>query len=116
MKRMAVCVLAMIGAALLGGSGAWAAPAPDKIDRLIGLARVWAEVKFFHPAIFERAIDWDGALTKAIPEVEAADDARSYRAAIERLLAAIGDPGTRVSTAAADDAPPTPWKEWAGKD
>ena len=43
------------------------------------------EVKFFHPAMFRRAIDWDSALVKAIPEVEAANDAASYRVAIGRF-------------------------------
>jgi hypothetical protein len=28
----------------------------------------------FHPAMFQRAIDWDGALIKVLPEVEAASD------------------------------------------
>src|SRR5882724_10115096 len=73
-----------------------AQPAPDRLDRLLGLARIWAEVKFFHPAMFQRPTDWDGALIRAIPEVEAASDAASYRAAIGHLLAVIGDPRTAV--------------------
>ncbi|HEY0481984.1 MAG TPA: hypothetical protein VGD37_30910, partial [Kofleriaceae bacterium] len=82
---------------LAGSTAAWAAPPPPTIaapatasepgraDRLLGLARIWAEVKFFHPAMFQRAIDWDSALVKAIPEVEAANDAASYRVAIGRM-------------------------------
>lgn len=87
--------------------------APDRLDRLLGLARIWAEVKFFHPAMFQRPIDWDGALIKAIPEIEAATDAASYRAAIGHLLAAIGDPRTTVEPASADGAAPAAWKTWA---
>ena len=84
---------------------------PDRFDRLLGLAQVWAEVKFFHPAMFQRAIDWDGALTRALPEVEAAGDAASYRAAIGHLLAAVGDPRTTVDTGT-DEPAPTEWKTW----
>lgn len=88
----------------------------DRIDRLIGLARIWAEVKFFHPAMFQRAIDWDGALIRALPEVEAATDAASYRAAIAHLLAAVGDPRTSAE-GEARSAPPNPdWKSWPTKD
>ncbi|HEX3763684.1 MAG TPA: hypothetical protein VHW23_33535 [Kofleriaceae bacterium] len=87
----------------------------DRLDRMLGLARIWAEVKFFHPAMFQRAIDWDGALIKAMPAVEAASDAASYRAAIAHLLAAVGDPQTRVDDSH-DEAPAADWKSWATKD
>lgn len=87
----------------------------DRLDRMLGLARIWAEVKFFHPAMFQRAIDWDGALLQVIPEVEAASDAASYRAAIAHLLAAVGDPQTRIDDAQ-DQAPSADWKSWASKD
>jgi C-terminal processing protease CtpA/Prc len=117
MLRMALSRLAAF-VCVVGALAAQAAPtgkpdAPDRSERLLGLARVWAEAKFFHPAMFQRAIDWDGALVRAIPEVEAATDAQSYRAAVERLLAAIGDPETKVLEPRADGAPPSPWKEWA---
>ncbi|HEY0483055.1 MAG TPA: hypothetical protein VGD37_36290, partial [Kofleriaceae bacterium] len=71
-------------------------------------------MKFFHPAMFQRAIDWDSALVKAIPEVEAANDAASYRVAIGRMLAVLGDPRTTVDPAAGDDTTPGPWMSWAG--
>jgi hypothetical protein len=46
---------------------------PDPLaSRLAGLARVWGHVKYVHPAIAMREIDWDGALMRAIPAVEAA--------------------------------------------
>jgi Peptidase family S41 len=108
-----VCVIAALGAQ---AAPAAKPEAPDRGDLLLGLARAWAEAKFFHPAMFQRAIDWDGALVRAIPEVEAASDAKTYRAAIERLLAAMGDPETKVLEARGDGAPPSPWKEWATQD
>jgi C-terminal processing protease CtpA/Prc len=92
-----------------------AAPAVvGRIDRLVGLARIWAEVKYFHPALFQRAVDWDGALIKAIPEVEAASDAATYRAAIGHLLAAVGDPRTMIEPDVHEGPAPATWKTWAG--
>src|SRR5262245_24583012 len=112
MKRI-VAMVTLVAALVTGASlvaratPAAAAPAaPDRIDRLFGLARVWAMARFFHPAVFERAIDLDGALVRAIPEVEAASDAASYRAAIERFLGAIGDPRTTSSIVTKRDALP----------
>ena len=44
-----------------------------RIDRLVGVARLWAAVKYFHPYLAYRSdIDWDAALIKAIPLVTAA--------------------------------------------
>jgi len=116
MKQLVVRVL--VSLAIIRGAVA-AAPAsadPDKVDRWFGLARVWAEAKFFHPVMFQRQIDWDGALIKAIPEVEAATDAPSYRAAITRLLAVLGDPRTGVEPAMKPAEPAATWKDWVAKD
>ena len=112
----AICWVSTVAAAAPADSGKAESGTVDKLDRLLGLARIWAEVKFFHPAMFQRAIDWDGALIKAIPEVEAASDPASYRAAIARLLATIGDPRTHAGGEAHDEAPSANWKTWVSKD
>lgn len=117
MKRYVQGLVAVaVFVASVVGSAAPAEPGKvDRLDRLVGLARIWAEVKFFHPAMFQRAIDWDGALIKALPEVESASDAASYRAAIAHLLATISDPRTAVAAEVSDEAPAADWKTWAGK-
>ncbi|HMB30029.1 MAG TPA: hypothetical protein VKS99_18100, partial [Blastocatellia bacterium] len=48
-------------------------------ERLAGLGRLWGAVKFFHPYLAYREIDWDGALIKAIPQVKAARTPGEYR-------------------------------------
>ena len=71
-----------------------------RIDRLVGLAKLWAAVKFFHPYLAYRDnIDWDAALIKAIPKVDAARTPAEYSAAIESMLNELGDPATHVLTA-----------------
>src|SRR5689334_6388724 len=109
LMAFAICFVSTVTAAAPADSGKAASGKIDKLDRLLGLARIWAEVKYFHPAMFQRAIDWDGALIKAIPEVEAASDAATYRAAIARLLATIGDPRTHVDGETHDEAPTANW-------
>jgi hypothetical protein len=71
-----------------------------RIDRLIGIAKLWAAVKFFHPYLAYRDnIDWDAALIKAIPKVDAAHTPAEYSAAIESMLNELDDPATHVLTA-----------------
>ncbi|HUD15447.1 MAG TPA: S41 family peptidase [Terracidiphilus sp.] len=66
-------------------------------DRLVTLAKLWAAVKYFHPYLAYRTdIDWDQALVKAIPKVNAARNTAEYAAAIEGMLSELGDPVTRV--------------------
>ena len=68
-----------------------------RIDRLVGVARLWAAVKYFHPYLAYRDnIDWDGALVRAIPKVDAARNGAEYSAAVEGMLNELGDPVTRV--------------------
>ena len=43
-----------------------------RIARLAGLAKVWGTVKYFHPFLAYRDVDWDKALIETIPKVNAA--------------------------------------------
>ena len=74
------------------------APAPDstRIPRLASLGRLWGAIKYFHPALASRPVDWDSALVAAIPKVRAANTRADFAAAIEAMLAALGDPLTHV--------------------
>ena len=67
-----------------------------RIARLVGLAKVWGAVKYFHPFLAYRDIDWDRALVETIPKVEAAKTPQEYQAAVNQLFAALGDKSTRA--------------------
>ena len=71
-------------------------PADSQTSRLAGLARVWGQVKYVHPAMATSSVDWDAALVRAIPAVENAASDQEYRKAIAGLLADLHDPVTRV--------------------
>ena len=79
-------------------------------DRLAGLARLWGAVKFFHPFIAYKNLDWDGALIKAIPQVRSARTPEQYRLAISNMLQTLNDPLTtaELSKVEAGSAVPKP--------
>lgn len=62
----------------------------EQTTRLAALARVWGLLKYFHPGITGGVIDWDTALTNAIPRVKAAE---SKAALNDELLRLIRDAG-----------------------
>src|SRR6185503_97191 len=68
-----------------------------RIERLVGLAKVWGVVKYFHPFLAYREIDWDKALVEAIPRVNAAKNARDYQAALDQMLTVLNDKCTRAA-------------------
>jgi C-terminal processing protease CtpA/Prc len=71
---------------------------PDRrINRLVRVAKVWAAVRWFHPYLFHRSIDWDRALVDALPRINAAESADEYEAAVGGMLAILRDPLTRVA-------------------
>ena len=66
------------------------------VTRLAGLCRLWGAVKFFHPYIADRWIDWDRALTQVIPKVARARSRAEYATAVRGMLSSLGDPNTRI--------------------
>jgi C-terminal processing protease CtpA/Prc len=78
-------------------------PAPSRpadIERLTHLGKLWGTVRFLHPYLaYREEIDWDAALVRAIPGVRSAKTPREYADAVQGMLAALGDPVTRVETA-----------------
>ena len=75
-----------------------AATTPDtaRVGRLVGLAKLWAAAKYFHPYLAYREVDWDKALVEAIPKVKAAQTPQEYAAALNQMLAVLGDASTRA--------------------
>ncbi len=69
-----------------------------RIARLAGVARVWGTVKYFHPYLAYREIDWDKALVEAIPKINAARTPADYQNAINEMLAVLNDKSTRAES------------------
>jgi C-terminal processing protease CtpA/Prc len=64
-------------------------------DRLIQTAKLWIAIKYFHPFLAYKAIDWDKALVDALPNIRAAKNAQEYAAAIQSMLDVLHDRATQ---------------------
>lgn len=75
-------------------------PAPPQAQpfaqRMAQVGRLWGQVRYLHPYLAYREIDWDAALMNAIPRIRAASTAGEYGAAVQSMLDALHDPVTRV--------------------
>ncbi|HEV7921334.1 MAG TPA: S41 family peptidase [Thermoanaerobaculia bacterium] len=78
--------------------------AATETERLVTLARVWSDVRYLHPFMLTRSIDWDAALVHAIPAVRAAKTDDELANAIDAMLRELGDPATRVAAKSAPRA------------
>src|SRR5579863_1654532 len=65
-------------------------------SRLIDTAKVWIAVKYFHPYLAYKPIDWDRALVNALPAIRAAKTGEEYATALQSMLDVLHDPLTRV--------------------
>lgn len=89
-----------------------AEPFPDRGERVIGAGRVWSQIKFFHPWLGYKTIDWDGAFLQALPKIEAAKTVDEYRAALDAMVKRLGDPVTHLVAPAPAPKPTAPGGEW----
>jgi C-terminal processing protease CtpA/Prc len=122
-KRILVSFLIATILVPLLGSSFVASASPDdasRIERLAGLGKLWGAVKYFHPYLADRDVDWDAALVKTIPKVEAANSAEEYRQAMDFMLSFLHDPNTHVVNDPSSSAtlpapppgPPQPYVKW----
>lgn len=106
------CAIALLFAPLLP-----ARAAANEQDRLIATARLWGTVKYFHPYLAYRGIDWDKALTDALPSIRSASSPAEYARAISAMLNALHDSATYarlgpIAPAPASASPPSPQRAW----
>ncbi len=86
--------------ALAGAVPAWLpAQTSRRIARFAALCSLWNSVKYFHPYLAYRAIDWDRALLGVLAKAEAAESAREFEAAALEMLSALGDAGVSADAA-----------------
>lgn len=105
-------VISLAGLALfLLSSAAFAAEVSAKVDRLARVGKLWGTVRYLHPWVAYKDVDWDAALVAAIPKIREAKSTEEYRAAVEGMLGALGDPVTRVADPPAPPPPADPAKK-----
>jgi C-terminal processing protease CtpA/Prc len=88
-----ICTAAI---ALLATQFAVAQQSGTETDRLLATGKLWITVKYFHPYLAYRDIDWDKALVDALPKIRGAAGPDDYAAAVQTMLDALRDPATYV--------------------
>lgn len=105
---LGLVVVGVIAPDLAAGvpAAAVAAPAtyPERIERLARVVRLWGTVRFHHPYLAYKDIDWDEALVAAAPRVLTAKSREEYASVVRTLLGAMGDPVTHLVDARHDGA------------
>lgn len=69
---------------------------PDQIERVAKLAELYGHVKFFHPYLGYKPINWDSAFAATAPLVANAKTDEETVTAIRQLLAVLNDAATTV--------------------
>ena len=103
LARIVTCLALLQSSAHSSVTQGSPAPAGEKIEELAALGRLWGEVKFVHPWLYSRDIDWDAALLLVIPEAIGSQGPEEFRAVIAKLLAALNDPITRLAEPASSE-------------
>jgi C-terminal processing protease CtpA/Prc len=104
-------VLLLIPAIALPAAAQTPAP-PSQIDphidphiqRIAKVGQLWGYVRYLHPYVAYRDVDWDAALLATLPKVREAKSREEYAAAVQSMLATLEDPATRLMA----DQPPLP--------
>jgi hypothetical protein len=95
--RVGLLVVLAFAAASSAARGAQTTASDSaRIERLAALGRLWVSIKYFHPWLAYRTIDWDAALAAAVSRLSAAKDAAGYALAVQQMLDVLGDPVTSV--------------------
>src|SRR5262245_10946841 len=84
---------------VIGGPARGEEKAPatrEQLQRLVTVCKVWGTIRYQHPFLAYQDIDWDAALVKALPKVEAAKTNEEFAAAVQVMLDALRDPATRT--------------------
>lgn len=73
------------------GSGFWIEEvAPEKVDHLALLGRVWGFLKYHHPAVTGGNRQWDFDLFRVLPDIMDADDTPAVQAVLTRWINDLG--------------------------
>lgn len=96
------------------------------INRIVDLCKIWGKVRYFHPYILTRSIDWDTALIQTYPKIKLAENDIGFKNEIKKMLSNLNDPLTHVWEKEEKKKPPSkneqasrqkqPYLRWIDKD
>ncbi|MFD2937487.1 S41 family peptidase [Spirosoma flavum] len=59
-------------------------------QKLVSLAKLWGFLKYYHPAVAQGKLDWDGQLIRLLPAVQQAQDVQQLSTRYQSLLDELG--------------------------
>ncbi len=68
----------------------------DQIHRLADAGKVWGYLKYYHPYLQYKEINWDSAFIATAPEILKAKNKQEFEKCLEKLLNFLNDPVTAV--------------------
>jgi len=71
----------------------------QRIERLVGIGKLWGRIRVLHPDLATKPIDWDKALVDAIAKINAGKSRADYADAVRVMLSVLGDPATELLSA-----------------
>jgi len=66
-------------------------------QRMLRLAELWRDVKFYHPALATTRVDWDTAMANSLPKLQAAQTTAELQAALTQLVQPLGNAEARTA-------------------
>ncbi len=69
---------------------------PKQIERVSKTCQLWGHIKYFHPYLFDKSIDWESAFTENIDKIITSKNNDEYAKAIQDMLDKLNDPATYV--------------------
>lgn len=111
LRHLTLLVMCLLSAAALRAQPQ--AYTPTQIERVAKLSELYGHIKFFHPYLGYKRINWDSAFAQAAPRVAQAQTDAETVAAINQLLAVLRDgattarlvaPRTKAAPGAASDS------------
>jgi C-terminal processing protease CtpA/Prc len=102
-RKRALC--ALLVACVTFGTMSPLRAAPSADERLLSLAQLWGDIRYFDPWLAYRNVDWDAAALAAIPEVANASSNEAFASAVQHMLAVLRDPFTGLAPSPASPRP-----------
>ncbi|AUD04235.1 S41 family peptidase [Spirosoma pollinicola] len=96
-QRLPILFLLMAVLLTLSGTAQIITYTPAQVERVAKLSELYGHMKFFHPYLGYKPINWDSAFAVAAPRVALAKTDAETVVAIRQLLAVLNDDATTVT-------------------
>jgi len=69
---------------------------PTQVKRIAKTSQLWGHIKYFHPYLTNKSINWEEAFIQNIDKVISSGSSDEFAEAIQKMLDELNDPSTKV--------------------